>query len=56
MEILVFAVESFWYENYVKLVAKRLFFVIMFYHLAFFKVHVILVKSQLSVCFQVLML
>ena len=47
----VFAVENFWYENYLKPFAKRLVFVIMCYHLTFFKVHVILVKSQLSMVF-----
>ena len=51
MEILVFAVGNFWYENYLMHVAKRLILVNVCYHLAFFKVHVILVKSQLSVVF-----
>ena len=50
MEILVFAVGDFWYENYLKHV-KRLILVNVCYHLAFFNVHVILVKSQLSVVF-----
>ena len=47
----VFAVENFWYENYLRPVAERLTFVIMGYYLAFFKVHFIFVKSQLSMVF-----